>query len=451
MLPVELLRHIFSYISDPQCFDTVYYQPSKLQRYQFEYSSGRKELATKRALLLVSKTFYTVAQELAWSWISIFSNERLRRIDTILNSQENTAYWIRRLEVQLSFEKFGYDNSAAAVQALARILSKCANLEVYISDISVASVDCQRTAPIIINKLKALPNLRRLDFAGHEGPSVGDYIESIPHLGKLQQLLTGRIGEKDVDEDQLPKLVQCYESDGPENYSREEEEIRVAMSLPSLQFLQLSSRPIYSCWRLFIHLGLPSLTHLSIQNADFYGVRCKAFFETFGPQLTHLYTNDIRTAESPFGYARILSICPNLKHLTFSPRLKDDRHHELWRHDNLQTLALRGTLPSSIPAQILLADNISRSVADFTELIVQSCINGDLPCLETIRIEDVDNGASELERRYGASWDEICQRGGLRLEDAHGRRIPWELPDSPNQPLDKIKKLGFVKRFLKSL
>jgi hypothetical protein len=448
MLPVELLRHIFSYISDPRCFDTVYYQPSKLQRYQFEYSSGRKELATKKALLLVSKAFYAIAQELVWSWISIFSKERLLRVDTILNGQENTAYCIRRIEVQLSFERLGYDNSAAVVQALARILAKCANLEVYISDISVASVDCQRTAAIIINKLKALPNLQRLDFAGHEGPSIGDYIELIPHLGKLQQLLTGRIAEMDIEDRQLPKLVRC---DGPEYHSSEDEESRVAMSWPSLEFLQISSRPIYSCWRLFIRLSLPSLTHLSIQIVDFYSVRCKAFFEIYGHQLTHLYTNDIRTAESPFGYARILLLCPNLQHLTFSPRLKDDRHHEPWRHRNLQTLALRDTLPSSIPAQVLLADNISRSVADFNELIVQSRINGDLPCLETIRIEDVDNGASELERRYGASWDEICQRGGVRLEDGRGRRIPWELPDLPNQALDKIKKPGFVKRFLNSL
>lgn len=476
MLPVELLQHIFTYIGEPQCIDTVNYQSPNVQRYQFEHATGRKDLETKAALLLVSKGFYAIARQTAWSWISVFSKERLHYIDSMLSRTEGgpwrgdgtrpltecrsdrkasfMAYFIRRIEVQLSLAFEEYADTSPIIQALARILSKCSNLEVYVSDISVATVDCQRTSPIIISALKGLPNLRRLDFAVHESPSIGDYIELIPQLDKLEQLVTGRIADSEMEEEELMKAIHLQDQDHLGGDPKEGETGK-AISLPALRALQLSRRPVYSCLRLFIHIQLPSLTHISIRNVDFHGLRTKPLFRRFGRQLTHLYTNDIRTSESPFGYARLLSLCPNLQHITFSPRLRDGRHEEPWVHAKLRTVYLRSVLPSSVPNQVELVDNIARAFTTFSERMIQGRLAGTLPSLHSVRIEDEGIIPSQLQKKYGTAWDDIYQQGGVRLEDNEGRRIPWQVPETITIPDDaepkKPKIIEFMKRIMNGL
>lgn len=460
-LPVELLRHIFSYIGDVECFDTIRYDPSGIQRYQYELATGRKATKTKWALLLVSRSFYAIAIELAWSWVSIFSPERLFLLDSLLREGETSlandilnlsinqqarprkrstiqrsqiAYCIRRIEVRLSFTSQEYAESSPIIQALARLLARCTNLNVFISDITVATVDCQRISPVIRRILKTLPNLRRLDFAGHEGPSLVDYVEMIPCMQKLDQLITGRIPEPGLSSENIIQAIEAKHPDPPpvEQSAGTTIEGPALVLLPSLRAIQFSRRPLHSFLRLINHFLLPALTHLSIRQMDFESSRIRTLLQNIGPQLTHLYTHDIRTPDAPFGYARVFLLCPNLEHLTFAPRLRDDRHMEPLKHPKLKTFGLRDALPSTLPAEDQLRKNIDRSITQFIERIVQSRLHGDLPSLEGIRIEDDWPVALEMERTYGIRWDRICQQGGIVLEGYAGYRIPDKVPTPPH-------------------
>jgi len=449
MLPPELLRHIFSFIEDVECFDTVRCQPVP-RRYLVEMERGRRNIQTKSALLLVSWQFYEIAIELAWSWISIYSSTRLLWMDGVITKRipskslmhldrhrnttqsytdtiENNGYhlpgcWIRRLDIVISAPNdLAYSHQSRIV---AHILRACTNLRVFVSDISVKSVDCQRTASFVLDALKSLRHLTRLDWAGHEGPSFEDYIHLLPHLTKLEQWTTGRMASPHLSD---KEVIQLLQQDGEEDSEQSEEKEARAIVLRNLKVIQVSDRPVYSCLRLISHLDLPSLTHLAFRHLDFQP-RTNSLFSALGHQITHIYTHDIRTSVGPFGYAHVLVICPNLQHLTFSPRLRDERHQQSWRHARLRSLGLRAVLPLTMPKEDQLANNIASSLETFLRHVSGARIASDLPCLTTIRIEDSDDAALEYETRFGGAWNELCCAAGIRLEDTKGRRIPSELP-----------------------
>jgi hypothetical protein len=451
-LPPELLREIFYFLEDVECFDTVGYQPSS-HRYWVEIAKGRRNIPTKSALLLVSWQFYQLAIELAWSWICVYSPERLLWLDGVIsrriipkslkllhdhqadkqnktNITEKDAprhpeLWIRRLDVRTAVptgHAYSYQSPT-----LARLLRACANLRVFVSDFTVGSTDCQRTAFLVLDALKSLRHLTRMDWAGHEGPSLEDYIDLLPHLGKLEQWTTGRIAPPRLDDDEIVLLLRQRGLLG-EGVEHLEETRTHAIVLPNLKALQVSHRPLYSCLRLFAHMHLPSLTHVSFRHLDFHAPRINSLFSALGHQFTHLYTHDIRTSVEPFGYAHVLALCPNLQHLTFSPRLRDDRHQQDWNHPQLRTLGLRSVLPTTIPDEPQLADNIGLSVHAFLQKILEARVANNLPSLTGICIEDSGDATLEYETKYGDTWDASCRAAGIRLDDAEGRRIPSELP-----------------------
>lgn len=451
-LPPELLRHIFSFIEDVECFDTVGFQPSS-QRYQFEVNKGRKNIQTKATLLSVSWQFYQLTIELAWSWISIYSDERLLWMDSVIAQRaipaslnllkvrgnhksmeeksilvdiHTPALWIRRLDVNRAIS--GQYDSSPIPPALARIIQACSNLRVFVSDFTVGVMDCQRTSPLILDALKTLKHLTRLEFSGHEGPSLLDYIDLLPHLGKLEQWMTGRIAPPKVEEEQLVDLLK-ERGLLDENIGTIPEETRTrAIVLPHLTALQVSHRPLYSCLRLIAHMDLPSLTHISFRHLDFHAPRMDALFSALGHQFMHLSTHDIRTPAEPFGHAHILAVCPNIQSLIFSPRLRDDRYQQDWKHPNLRVMGLRSVLPTTIPEEPQLAKNIGLSLESFLERVLAARASNALESLTTIRIEDASAAALVYQTQYGNHWNEMCHRAGVRLEDAEGRRIPSELP-----------------------
>jgi hypothetical protein len=451
-LPPELLREIFYFLEDVECFETVGYQPSSL-RHWIEIDRGRRNIQTKSALLLVSWQFYELAIELAWSWICVYSPERLLWLDGVISrriipkslkllrdhqaSKYNKAavtkndtprhpeLWIRRLDVRTAVPTaLAYSNQSPT---LARLLRACANLRVFASDFAVGLMDCQRTSPLVLDALKSLRHLTRIDWAGHESPSLEDYVDLLPHLGKIEQWTTGRMAPPLLDDDQLVLLLRKRGLLG-EDVEHLEETRTHAISLPNLTVLQVSHRALYSPLRLFAHMDLPSLTHISFRHLDFYAPRINSLFSALGHQFTHLYTHDIRTPVEPFGYAHVLAVCPNLQHLTFSPRLRDDRHQQDWNHPRLRTLGLRSVLPITIPDESQFADNIGSSVHAFLQKVLGARVANDLPSLTGICIEDSGDAALEYEIKYGVTWDASCRAADVRLDNAEGRRIPSELP-----------------------
>jgi hypothetical protein len=456
-LPPELLREIFNFLEDVERFETVGYQPSS-HRLWVERSRRRQNIETKSALLLVSWQFYELAVELAWSWICVYSPARLLWLDGVIsrriipaslkllrdhqadkyrrtNGTEKDAprhpeLWIRRLDVRTAVPTGRvYSNQSPT---LARLLRACANLRVFVSEFTVGSTDCQRTDSLVLDALKSLRHLTRIDWSGHEGPSLEDYIDLLPHLGKLEQWTTGRIAPPRLDDDEVISLLR-QKGLLEEDVEHLEENRTHAIVLPNLKVLQVSHRPLYSALRLFAHMDLPSLTHISFRHLDFHAPRIGSLFSALGHQFTHLYTHDIRTSIEPFGYAHVLAICPNLQHLTFSPRLRDDRHQQDWNHPRLRTLGLRSVLPVTIPVEPQLADNIGLSVHVFLQKVLDARVANDLPSLAGICIEDSGDVALEYEIKYGVTWDGSCRAANVRLDDAEGRRIPSELP-----PISKV-------------
>jgi hypothetical protein len=455
-LPPELLRHILHFLEDVECFDTAGCQPSS-QRHVVEIGRGRRNVQTKSSLLLVSWQFYEMAIELAWSWICVYTRERLLWLDGVVSrrivpkslkrlkdhraegerrpeaTERHAPHhyptpWIRRLDVKMAIptgRAYGHLSPT-----LAHLLRACPNLRVFVSDVSVGSVDCQRTASPVLDALKSLAHLTRVDWAGHEGPSLEDYVDLLPHLAKLEQWTTGRIASPRLDDDEIVELLGQRKLLGDDVEHTEENRTR-AIVLPNLRSLHVSHRPLYSCLRLFAHMDLPSLTHISFRHLDFHAPRIDSLFTALGHQFTHLYTHDIRTSVEPFGYAHVLAMCPNLEHLTFSPRLRDDRHQQDWRHPRLRTLGLRSVLPITVPHEPQLANNIGLSVQAFLQRVLGARVARDLPSLAAICIEDAGDAALEYETKYGGAWDAVCRTVDIRLEDAEGRHIPSELPALP--------------------
>lgn len=474
-LPPELLRLVILHLLDVECLDTCHYLPSS-DRYRVEYSLGKRDEPTKWALLLVSKEMNTLSQELAWSWIHIGTINRLYQIDRYLRvgvGLENrptqrfmriiSPSWILRIDVHLRLALSESSDDGPVIPVLQRVLSLCPNLGTFTSDTAVASIDCQRTSLLIQDVIKSLKNLRRLDFAGHEGPSLGDFMVLIPHLSNLEQLATGRIADPRLEEEEIIKLLQPTASNAEQAHLSGQEEYQATssgpLSLPSLHTLIVSQRPIHSCLRLFNHVKMPSLTHLCSNSLDFMAPRLNAFMTMYGPQLLSIDTYDIRTQEEPYGYARVLSICPKLQHLSFSPRLHDERHNQQWIHPELQIICLTNILPESLPSQIELADNIGRSVGTFIERIMHSHSMGGIPSLTTVRIEFATQSSLEYGKRYGEKWNALCAAEGVVLQDRHGRPFPWDTDTSSDiyefkqslSPVKAKKPTNVIKRLFQVL
>ncbi|KAG9055710.1 hypothetical protein FS842_001423 [Serendipita sp. 407] len=440
MLPPELLRVVFQFVADVECRAGAHGQ-LPLERYQNELESGYKQIETKRSLLLVSRTFHKFALELAWSWISILSEERVQKIDALLKqglqskivdedgnlATYNPSHWIRRLDIRYHFLAGTYGDESPVLNTIVRIVRSCPRLNVLVTDFAVGGVDCQRTSPLILDTIKQL-DITRLDFAGHEGPSLIDYIDLIHHLPNLEQLTTGRIAEPRMEEDKLVDAIRRLgyrPSPGDETLKEEQVALPPLLSWPQLSILHFSHRPLLSSLRLFLHIHLPNLKILYMRNVHLDAFRVGVFFKHVGHQITHIYTTDIRTYDEPFGYARVLQLCPNLVHLTFSPR-QDERHAERWEHRHLASLGLRGVLPQTLPKDEELVGNISRSLEKFLARVVDACLDEGLPSLRLIRIEDDGLAPRRMMSRYGASWEGICRRAGVALEDKNGRIIPDE-------------------------
>ncbi|KAG8815624.1 hypothetical protein FRC17_000645, partial [Serendipita sp. 399] len=217
MLPPELLRVVFDFIADVECRASAHGQVSSI-RYQYELESGYKQIQTKRSLLLVSRAFHELGLELAWSWVSILSSDRIQRIDSLLKDglqsrvgavdgrKEFVTYypsrWIRRLDISHHFPARIYGDDSSVLQTIVRIIRACPRLNVLVTDLSVGGVDCQRSSRILLDAIKQ-SNITRLDFAGHEGPSLIDYIDLVHHLPNLEQLTTGRIAEPRMEEEEI--------------------------------------------------------------------------------------------------------------------------------------------------------------------------------------------------------------------------------------------------------
>jgi hypothetical protein len=394
--------------------------------------------------------------------VSVCSVERLYKLDAVVStgsrgitSNENhdeleeskgyPARWIRRLDVQLKLNADAYKDNSPAAKAVSRILQSCTRLEVFKSDIEIQGEDCARTPQPVLSALENLPNLRRLDFAGHEGPSLGDYITLIPHLSKLEQLRTGRIAEPVLTDDQITEEIRMLRmsNDSPlqdhdagtgmstnTNTSgmSDVQEARgltegSVLILPSLRALQIPRGPLNSCLRVFNLVQLPSLTYLAHYHIDFHHPRTINFFAAIGKQLTHVYTSGVRTPGAPWGSARLLAACPNLLHLSYTPRLKDENYERSWQHENLRSVGVLSILPKSMPPRQELAINISRSITDYLRELFLAKRNGQLPNLEVVRLEDgVDSIHMEYIRQFGLDWLAICQ-GLFVLEDGAGQRI----------------------------
>jgi hypothetical protein len=472
MLPPELLRLIFLHLIDVECLETLHYLPSS-DRYKVEYSLGKRDDQTKWALLLASKALNTLAQEVAWSWIRIGTIERLYQIDRYLRlgiSQDNQQgqrlmrvilpTWILRIDVHLKMVLTESSDDGPVIPVFKRILSVCPNLITFTSDTVVASIDCQRTSLLVQDAIMSLKRLRRLDFAGHEGPSLGDFMTLIPHLSNLEQLATGRIADPRLEEEEIVNVIHPKALDTRQTQVNSQAEVSDGgLSLPSLQTFIVSQRPIHSCLRLFNHIAMPSLVNLCSNTLDFMSPRLNIFMTMYGPQLLSIDTYDIRTQEEPYGYARVLSICPKLQHLSFSPRLHDERHNQSWVHHELQIICLNNILPESLPPEEELADNIGRSVGTFIERIMLSRSKGELPSLTTMRIEFATRSALEYGKRYGEKWNTSCASQGIVLQDRHGRPYPWDTDTSretygfmkPLVPTKPKKTTDVIKRFLQGI
>lgn len=445
MLPVELLRHIFSFaIGDTECLDTFSYQRDGQERYKLEIQSGRKEIKTKQALLLVSSIFHTIVEEFAWSWISISSLSRLLQIDSILRQsgdyyrlhpahsfrRRRPARWIQRIDVKLTTN---HAEDATTVRKLMNVLTSCPNLKVFIIDIIPLTYYCWSMSNLLTGALIQLTKLRRLEFIGCEGPTMKALMDLIPHLKNLEQLDTGRMEESKAEVRQV--LLDAGIREGHARVrSEEKQEGKSArgrrISLPKLYALKISGYAPSSWLTLFNHIYLPSLTHLTIPHVDLQEPAIQTFFPSVGSQLTHLYTIGVRRHDGSGGFATLLSWCPNLQHLTFSTHCPYRRYGEPWKHSSLQSIGLQYLVPASASLKgDELGDEVRSTVTQVTTHVVKSLTMGKLPMMTTIRMEDSDPEIIKHARIPEAEWKVLSQSHSLRLEDINGNELLKREPE----------------------
>jgi Asp-tRNA(Asn)/Glu-tRNA(Gln) amidotransferase C subunit len=456
MLPVELLRHIFSFaIGDTECPDTFNYQRDGQERYKLEILAGRKEIETKRALLLVSSIFHTIVEEFAWSWITISSFSRLLQVDSILRGsgeyyrrnpahsfrRRRPARWIQRIDVKLTTN---HAEDATAVRKLMHVLTSCPNLKVFIIDIIPLTSYCRPMSTLVTGALIQLTKLRRLEFIGCKGPTMKALKDLIPHLKNLEQLDTGRMEESKAEVKQL--LVEAGIREGHTRVRSDETQDGKSargrrISLPKLYALKISSYAQSSWLTLFNHISLPSLTHLTIHHVDFRVPAIQTFFHSVGLQLTHLYTIGVRGHDGLEGFATLLSLCPKLQHLTFSSLYSYHRYGESWKHPSLQSIGLQYLVPLSASfEEDELGDEIRSTVKQVTTHVVKSRTTGELPMMTTIRMEDRDPEILKYARIPEEEWEVLSQSHGLRLEDVNGKELLKREPKTApkSKPTDDL-------------
>lgn len=383
-------------------------------------------------------------QDYIFSWISILSWAKFWRVLALLDAQpadimpgggstitsmgkRRLSHIVRRLDICLVFTAEEYGDNNKLIMSLARLITGCPNLQVLVTDLSIRGVDCQRTSPVILDSIKVHTFLRRLDFAGHEGPALEDYILLIAYLPNLEQLTTGRIAEPRMEREQLLDALNTLNE---RRLLKGAETTKV--SWPFLHTIQLSLRPVHSSLRLLQDIGLPHLRRISMKTIDFFEPRVENFFSIVGHQLTHIYTYDIRSDGPPHGYRRLLEACPNLLHLTFAVR-QDDRHSEPWAHQNLQSLGLRNLLPKTMPEREF-AQNVSHAILRTLGRIILARKNDKLPCLRIIKMEDEGTTPLQFMKIYGAEWARECDVTGILLVESYGRQIPGGLPAVEYEP-----------------
>ena len=445
MLPVELLRHIFSFaIGDTECLDTFSYQRDGQERYKLETVAGRKEIETKRALLLVSSTFHTIVEEFAWSWISISSLSRLFQIDSILRQsgeyyrqhpahsfrRRRPARWIQRIDLKLNVN---HAEDEKTVRKLMNILTSCPNLKVFIVDIIPWASYCWQMSNLLTGALISLTKLRRLEFIGCKGPTMKALMDLIPHLQNLEQLDTGRMEESKAEVRRV--LQDAGIREGHTRVRSEEKQDGKSargrrISLPNLYALKISSRAQSSWLTLFNHICLPSLTHLTIHHVDFKVPAIQTLFHSVGSQLTHLYTIGVWDYDGSGGFITLLSFCQNLQHLTFSPHYSCHQYGEPWRHSTLQSIGLQYLVKSTAyQEEDGLGDEIRFTITQITTHIVKSRTTGVLPMMTTIRVEDRDPEILKHAWIPEAEWDILSQSHDLRLEDVNGKELLTRGPE----------------------
>jgi hypothetical protein len=411
LLPPELWRLIFAHATAvPSVLDLTPLPPLSNEKRAFNYfpdaGIGFSALRTKRNLILVCKSWRSIALEFlytfVWLWRPTELFSLIQSLERAANVDKTSALdgatctpgrYIKCLWLSMGAFKYGDPQSMDALQEL---FTMCYDLQV----LRVWSGAVVMNFPVIAERSRSLRYVEMAWIHGEDSPTFAS-----PLLKKMPQY------------DVLEALNLSFSDTAPLFPGYPISLTRLHSLILELPFEQIQNRILG-----FIALwNLPSLVYISLRCSGEFSPAMEQFFHSFGPNLMSLIVEQIDDAV----IRRIISYCPSVQNLSiqYVPQEKPP-YYPFPPIPHLQRIQFDGRY-------------MQDASCDGFVITVENRHMPNSPALRRIQLVDwLPSRDPDESGRWKALGNQWLDKG-IRLEDQNGVWLGGDGEDVVSEPEDE--------------